>query len=143
MIIRYVDELNDLVSNLCLVEIILFGLLLSALLFLVIIVTKTSRLVMAIMYIIFIIFKLFTFYWLCNELTERSSALADALYNIPWYMFNIVNQKTVMLMMARAQKRSLQIMIGAFTPPVNLQRFQSVLNVSYTFITLLREKLQK
>ena len=141
-IIRYVDELNGLISMLCLAEILLFGVLLSALLFLVVIVEQTSRLILAVSYISFIIFQLFTFYWLCNDLIAQSVHLADAVYDVPWYAYDIPNQRTVLLMLTRAQQRPMMIMIGAFTP-VTLERFQSILNVSYTYITLLRGKLQK
>lgn len=140
-VILYMDELNSLISTLCLVEIILFGVLLSALLFLILIVTKLTPLVLAVCYISFILFQLFTFYWLCNELTSQSTMLANAVYDIPWYAYTPQNQRTILGMMARAQQRPMMIMLGSFTP-VNLERFQSVLNVSYTYITLLRGKLQ-
>lgn len=138
--IRYMDELNYLISTLCLVEIILFGVLLSALLFLILIVENTSRLILSVCYISFILFQLFTFYWLCNDLISQSLMMADATYATPWYNYNVQNQKTIMMIMARAQQRPMMIMIGAFTP-VTLERFQSILNVSYTYITLLRNKI--
>lgn len=140
-VIRYVDELNSLISPLCLVEIILYGLLLSALLFLILTLTQLTPLILTIGQISFILFQLFTFYWLCNELISQSTRLANAVYDIPWYAYTPRNQRTIQWLIIRAQQRPMMIMIGAFTS-VNLERFQSVLNVSYTYITLLRGKLQ-
>lgn len=70
-IIRYVKEINSLVSVVCLVELIFFGVLLSALLFLVNTVEKTSQLVIASSYIFLIMVQLFTLYWNSNELLEE------------------------------------------------------------------------
>lgn len=70
-IIRYVEEINELVSLVCFVELIFFGVLLSALLFLVIIVQKTSQLIMAVSYIFLIMVQLFAIYWNSNELMEE------------------------------------------------------------------------
>lgn len=135
-IIRYVEELNELVATVCLVEIILFGILLSALLFLTVIVQKTVQLVFACIYIFMIMFQLFNFYWLSNELIEQSGELGFALYDSPWYTFSIKNRKTFLLVLLRTQK-PLNIMIGNIAP-VTLQTFQSIINVSYSYFTILR-----
>lgn len=139
-IIRYVDEINELVSTVCLVEIILFGVLLSALLFLTVIVQKRVQLMFACIYIFMIMFQLFTFYWLSNELIEQSGQLGHALYESPWYTFNIQNRKTLLLVMARTQN-PLNIMIGNIAP-ITLQTFQSIINVSYSYFTILRRNLE-
>lgn len=70
-IIKYVQDVNGLVSTVCLVEIILFGVLLCALLFLVIIVQKTAQLIIACCYIFLIMVQLFTLYYSSNELLEE------------------------------------------------------------------------
>lgn len=70
-IVRYVNEMNELVSVICLVELVLFGVLLSALLFLVNIVGKTSQLIMACSYIFLIMVQLFALYWNSNEMREE------------------------------------------------------------------------
>lgn len=70
-IVRYVREMNELVSIICLVELLLFGVLLSALLFLVNIVEKTSQLIIACSYIFLIMVQLFALYWNSNEMREE------------------------------------------------------------------------
>lgn len=70
-IIRYVAELNAIVSTVCLVEIIIFGALLCLLLFLVQIVENGVQLIVYIIFIGCIIFQLLTLYWLSNELIEQ------------------------------------------------------------------------
>lgn len=70
-IIRYVAELNAIVSTVCLVEIIIFGALLCLLLFLVQIVERGFALGVCIAFIGCILFQLLTLYWLANELIEQ------------------------------------------------------------------------
>lgn len=70
-ILRYVHEINELVSTVCLIELIFFGVLIVALLFLVNIVQKTSQLIIALSYIFLIMVQLFTLYWNSNELLEE------------------------------------------------------------------------
>lgn len=140
-IIRYVEEINELISFVCLVEIILFGGLLSALLFLTVIVKQTGQFVFACIYIFMILFQLFNFYWLSNELIQQSGELGYALYDSPWYTFSVRNRKTLLLTMARAQQ-PLEIMLGNVAP-ITLQTFQSILNVSYSYFTVMRRNLIK
>lgn len=70
-IIRYVREMNGIVSMVCLVEIILFLLLLCALLFLIIIVDKMSQFGLAVTYIMFVLFHLFVIYYISNEMIQQ------------------------------------------------------------------------
>lgn len=135
-IIIYVDKINDLMATVCLVELLAFGILLSALLFLCNVVTKTPQLIMAACYIILIVVQLFTPYWHANEVLEQSLNIGGSLYDAPWYRFNVRNRK-IALMIIRRSQRPLRIMIGNFYP-ITLQMFQSILNVSYTYFTLLR-----
>lgn len=135
-IIRYVEEMNTLVSTVCLVEIVLFGLLLMALLFTVVMASKTSQVVLGCVYIFMIIFQLFAMYYLSNELIEQSGDIGYALYETPWYRLSVRNQKTVLLIIARTQ-RPLEVMIGNVAP-ITLQTFQSILNVSYSYFNILR-----
>lgn len=139
-IIRYVDEMNQLVSMVCLVEIVLFGLLLMALLFTVVMAEKRSQVLLGCIYIFMIIFQLFAIYYLSNELIEESGAMGFALYDSPWYTFSIKNQKTAMLVIARTQ-RPLEVMIGNVAP-ITLQTFQSILNVSYSYFNILQGGLK-
>lgn len=138
-IIRYVDELNGVVSTIMLVEIILFGTILFVLLFTAIVTTQKSVMVWAIIYIVSILFQLLPMYYLSNQLIVESSQLGYALYDAPWYTFNTSNQKTILLFILRSQ-RPLEIMIGNVAP-VTLQTFQSILNMSYSYCNILRGEM--
>lgn len=70
-IIRYVREMNGIVSTVCLVEILIFLLLLCALLFLIIMVQKLTQLALAVIYIFNILFHLFVIYWISNEMIQQ------------------------------------------------------------------------
>lgn len=70
-VIRYIKEINDLLSLICLVEMISFALIVSALLFMIIIVDKTSQLIMGVSFIVVVLMQLFAIYWISNELIEE------------------------------------------------------------------------
>lgn len=135
-IIIYVDKINNLMATVCLVELLAFGILLFALLFLCNVVTKMPQLIMAACYIILIVVQLFTPYWHSNEVLVQSLNIGGSLYDAPWYRLNVRNRKIVLMIIRRSQL-PLRIMIGNFCP-ITLQMFQSILNVSYTYFTLLR-----
>lgn len=87
-IIRYVAEMNELVSVVCLLELIFFGLLICALLFLVIIVQKTSQLIIACSYIFLIMVQLFALYWNSNELLEEVGILSLSVEKMGFICFS-------------------------------------------------------
>lgn len=66
-IIVYVARLNNLVATVNLIELVAFGILLCALLFLCNIVTKLPQLIMALSYVVLIMVQLFIPYWNANE----------------------------------------------------------------------------
>lgn len=66
-IIVYIGRINNLVATINLVELLAFGVLLCALLFLCNIVTKLAQLLMAFSYIVLIVVQLFIPYWNANE----------------------------------------------------------------------------
>lgn len=78
-IIRYVTELNEIVSTAFLVELILFGMLLCVLLFFVQLVDKTSLRLLGVTFIFIILSQLFVLYWLSNELIEEVRRLSQIM----------------------------------------------------------------
>lgn len=139
-IIRYVEELNGVVSTVFLIEIIIFGVLLCALLFLVQIVQGTNEFILGVIQIFLIIFQLFVLYYLSNELIEQSNELRFALFDCPWYCFSSKNKLTLLIMLAKMQI-PLEITVGNIAP-ITLQTFQKILNVSYSYFTILRRSLE-
>ena len=138
-IVRYFDDLNELFATVFLVEILLFGTLLMALLFTVLIAEHTSEALLGCIYIFMIIFQLFAMYYLSNEITEQSGDLSFALYDCPWYTFSLGNRKTLMLVLARTRKPCV-VMLGPLAP-ITLNTFQAILNMSYSYFNLLRQSL--
>lgn len=135
-IIRFFDEFNDITSTCILVETLLFGVLFLVLLFTVIVSKQTKVIVWSSIYIGMILIQMFVMYFLANEIIEESYRLAYSLYETPWFDLSIANQKTLLVMMVRAQN-PMNIMIGSMAP-MNLQTFQSILNVSYSYCNILR-----
>lgn len=140
-IVCFIEELNSNVSTVFLIEIIVFGILLCALLFVVQVVEDPNAAVVAGIQCLLIIIQLFILYYFSNELIEQSNDLGTALYDSPWYCFDLKNRRTMMLILARMQQ-PMTIMVGDFAP-ITLKTFQSILNVSYTYFTVLRNTLVK
>lgn len=74
-LIHYVSGMNEIFSTMFLVEIIIFGLLLCALLFLLIIVQKISQIILTVSMLFMIFSQLFIAYWMANEMIEQVNEL--------------------------------------------------------------------
>ncbi|XP_052895202.1 odorant receptor Or2 [Anopheles moucheti] len=135
-IIQYVHDLNSLVTHLCLLEFLSFGMMLCALLFLLSISNQLAQMIMIGSYIFMILSQMFAFYWHANEVLEQSLGIGDAIYNGTWPDFDEHIRKKLILIIARAQ-RPMAIKVGNVYP-MTLEMFQKLLNVSYSYFTLLR-----
>uniref|UniRef100_A0A182Q232 Uncharacterized protein n=1 Tax=Anopheles farauti TaxID=69004 RepID=A0A182Q232_9DIPT len=101
---RYVQELNDLVTYICLIEFLSFGLMLCALLFLLNIISVMAQIVIVGAYIFMILTQIFAFYWHSNEVREESMAIAEAAYSGPWLNVDNAIKKKLLLITIRAQR---------------------------------------
>uniref|UniRef100_A0A182P384 Uncharacterized protein n=1 Tax=Anopheles epiroticus TaxID=199890 RepID=A0A182P384_9DIPT len=135
-IIQYVHDLNSLVTHLCLLEFLSFGMMLCALLFLLSISNQLAQMIMIGSYIFMILSQMFAFYWHANEVLEQSLGIGNAIYNGAWPDFEEPIRKKLILIIARAQ-RPMTIKVGNVYP-MTLEMFQKLLNVSYSYFTLLR-----
>ncbi|XP_062553786.1 odorant receptor Or2-like [Armigeres subalbatus] len=135
-IITYVAELNSLVTYICFFEFISFGAMLCALLFLLNIIENVAQTVIVFAYIFMIISQIFAFYWHANEVREESMNIAEAAYSGPWVELDNSIKKHLLLVILRAQQ-PLDITVGNVYP-MTLEMFQSLLNASYSYFTLLR-----
>ncbi|XP_055600381.1 odorant receptor Or2-like [Uranotaenia lowii] len=134
--IIYVREMNSMVTYICLVEFLSFGLMLCALLFLFNIIEHMAQFIIVAAYIFMIISQIFAFYWHGNEIREESVAIAEAAYSGYWVELHPSVRRKLLLIILRAQK-PLQITVGNIYP-MTLEMFQSLLNASYSYFTLLR-----
>uniref|UniRef100_A0A182S530 Uncharacterized protein n=1 Tax=Anopheles funestus TaxID=62324 RepID=A0A182S530_ANOFN len=135
-IIRYVKDINDLVTYICLIEFLSFGLILCALLFLLNVINVMAQIVIVVAYIFSMLAQIFAFYWHSNEVREESMKIAEAAYSGPWVEVENSIKKKLLLIIIRAQ-RPLEITVGNLYP-MTLEMFQSLLNVSYSYFTILR-----
>uniref|UniRef100_A0A182VV01 Odorant receptor n=1 Tax=Anopheles minimus TaxID=112268 RepID=A0A182VV01_9DIPT len=135
-IIRYVKDINDLVTYICLIEFLSFGLILCALLFLLNVINVMAQAVIVVAYIFSMLAQIFAFYWHSNEVREESMKIAEAAYSGPWVDVENSIKKKLLLIIIRAQ-RPLEITVGNLYP-MTLEMFQSLLNVSYSYFTILR-----
>ncbi|XP_052840047.1 LOW QUALITY PROTEIN: odorant receptor 49b [Drosophila gunungcola] len=135
-IIEYMDHINELTTMVFLFELMAFSALLCALLFMLIIVSGTSQLIIVCMYINMILAQILALYWYANELREQNLAVATAAYDMEWYTFDVPVRKNIIFMMMRAQ-RPASILLGSIRP-ITLELFQNLLNTTYTFFTVLK-----
>ncbi|XP_016986100.1 odorant receptor 49b [Drosophila rhopaloa] len=135
-IIDYMDHINELTTMIFLFELMAFSALLCALLFMLLIVSGTSQLIIVCMYINMILAQILALYWYANELREQNLAVATAAYDTEWYTFEVPLRKNIIFMMMRAQ-RPASILLGNIRP-ITLELFQNLLNTTYTFFTVLK-----
>ncbi|XP_013102404.1 odorant receptor 49b [Stomoxys calcitrans] len=135
-IIEYIKTVNSLTTFIFLLEFIAFGTLLCALLFLLMFVDSAAQAIIVYAYITMIFSQILALYWYANELTEQNLKIAAAAYETEWFTFEIPTQKSILLLILRAQKPS-SIKVGNIYP-ITLELFQSLLNASYSYFTLLK-----
>ncbi|XP_055543697.1 odorant receptor Or2-like [Wyeomyia smithii] len=135
-IMDHVQDLNSLISHICLIECLLFGALLCGLLYLLTTTENQSLFVLIIVYFNTIVAQVFILYWHANEVREESLAIADSAYAGPWTEYDESVRQKLLLIILRAQ-RPLEIKLGN-SFPMTLEMFQSLLNASYSFYTILR-----
>ncbi|XP_020815382.1 odorant receptor 43a [Drosophila serrata] len=135
-VMRYVRELNALVTNILAAEAIIFGSIISMLLFCLNIITSPTQVISIVMYIFTMLYVLFTYYNRANDLSLENNRVAEAVYNVPWYEARIRFRKTLLIFLMQTQ-RPLEIRVGNVYP-MTLAMFQSLLNASYSYFTMLR-----
>ncbi|KAM7344949.1 odorant receptor 10-like isoform 2-T2 [Cochliomyia hominivorax] len=133
-IIRFGQTLEDLVSFVCLVELVLFTMMLCVLLVCVLLITT-------VVYIVCILYALFISYWHANEFSSESLKISNAVYNIDWTNSSPEVRKCVLILLVRSQT-SLKISAGGMYP-MTLEAFQALLNSAYTYFNMLRGLMAK
>lgn len=135
------NELNQIVSLVFLVEMIIFGFLMSSNIFLVQIAVGTNYFIVILLEMAMTLFQMFVLYFVSNQLIVESSELAYSLYSSPWYSFNSTNQSTVLILLAHLQEPL--VVKSGNNVPISLLTFQSILNGAYSYFAILRESLIK
>ncbi|XP_073823823.1 odorant receptor 30a-like [Musca autumnalis] len=135
-LINFVDTINDLTTYIFLFEFMAFGVMLCAMLFLLVIVETVGQMVVICSYIFLIFGQSVIMYYFANELYDESLKVAIAAYESNWFDFDVSTQKTIKLLILRAQKPC-AILVGKVYP-MNLEMFQSLLNATYSYFTLLK-----
>ncbi|XP_017129254.1 odorant receptor 43a [Drosophila elegans] len=135
-VLGYVRELNQLVTNIVAAEAIIFGSIICSLLFCLNIITSPTQIISIVMYIFTMLYVLFTYYNRANDLAIENNRVAEAVYNVPWYEASIRFRKTLLIFLMQTQN-PLEIRVGNVYP-MTLAMFQSLLNASYSYFTMLR-----
>ncbi|XP_033610191.1 odorant receptor 49b-like [Cryptotermes secundus] len=75
--------------------------------------------------------------WFATQLQVHGGSIAEAAYACEWYNESIAFQKSVGLIMMRAQ-RPVVLTLGPFGT-VSLELFAAVVQSAYSYLTLLRQ----
>ncbi|KAH8267092.1 hypothetical protein KR018_003729 [Drosophila ironensis] len=135
-VMGYVRALNELVTKIVAAEAIIFGSIICSLLFCLNIITSPTQVISIVMYIFTMLYVLYTYYNRANDLSIENLRVAEAVYNVPWYEENVRFRKTLLIFLMQTQ-RALEIRVGNVYP-MTLAMFQSLLNASYSYFTMLR-----
>ncbi|XP_055921892.1 odorant receptor 49b-like isoform X1 [Eupeodes corollae] len=135
-IIMYVSIINNLTTYVFLVEFICFGTLLCGLLFLLNIAETTAQVTIAVTQISMIFSQILTLYWYASQLAEESGKVADAAYDVNWFLIEKPMQTNILMLIMRAQSPCVMTVGNIY--PMSLEMFQSLLNASYSYFTILR-----
>ncbi|XP_030377828.1 odorant receptor 30a [Scaptodrosophila lebanonensis] len=135
-VVNFVNQMNSLTNALYLVEFLCFGAMLCVLLFSLIIAQTIGQTIIVIAYVIMIFSNSIVLYYVANELYYESFHVSIAAYESNWLDFDVDTQKMLKLLILRSQK-PLAVLVGGVYP-MNLKMLQSLLNVIYSFFTLLR-----
>ncbi|EDW60087.1 odorant receptor 43a [Drosophila virilis] len=132
----YVRKLTTLVTYIVGVEAIIFGSIICSLLFCLNIITSRTQMISIVMYILTMLYVLFTYYNRANDLVIECSRVTQAAYNVPWMECSLRFRQTLLIFLMQTQ-RPLVIKVGNVYP-MTLAMFQSLLNASYSYFTMLR-----
>ncbi|XP_023162673.2 odorant receptor 43a [Drosophila hydei] len=135
-IASYVRNFTTLVTYIIGAEALIFGGIISSLLFCLNIITSVTQMISIVMYILTMLYVLYTYYNRANELVIESAHVSQAVYNVPWLECGMRFRKTLLIFLMQTQ-RPLVIKAGNVYP-MTLAMFQSLLNASYSYFTMLR-----
>uniref|UniRef100_A0A1B0GFY1 Odorant receptor n=1 Tax=Glossina morsitans morsitans TaxID=37546 RepID=A0A1B0GFY1_GLOMM len=102
-IIRYGEELEDLVALISMVELILFTVMLCVLLVFFLITENFVDQIATVIYIFSIFYVLFISYWHTNAFSAESLKIPDAAYRIDWAESGPETRKCLLILISRSQ----------------------------------------
>ncbi|KAH8415833.1 hypothetical protein KR222_001915 [Zaprionus bogoriensis] len=135
-IASYVQGFNSLVTYIVGVEALIFGSIICLLLFCLNIISSHTQMISIVMYILTMLYVLYTYYNRANDLVIESARVSQAVYDVPWYEGDVRFRKTLLIFLMQTQM-PLVIRVGNVYP-MTLAMFQSLLNASYSYFTMLR-----
>ncbi|XP_060524236.1 odorant receptor 49b-like [Cylas formicarius] len=131
-LIQYVEDLNESFKNILLLEYIVSGVLLAAL---ILQITGGNQRLLVCFVLLVSVVQLLTFAWSANEIIVQSAELARALFESKWYDQNTPAKLMTQIMMMRCQK-PLSLSIGPFGV-MDLNVGLSRLKLGYSYTSLM------
>ncbi|XP_049818550.1 putative odorant receptor 85d [Aethina tumida] len=138
-IIEYTEQFNNDINLILLVDFTLNSVQVASIFFqLVTLKLSLLNLVFLTTYFGLTSLQIFSSAWFANEIKEQSLGVADAICEHNWHEQSLSIQKTLMLMMTRAQK-PLTLTVGPFSTMSNNTPI-TIMKASYSYVTLMTSK---
>ncbi|XP_055640997.1 uncharacterized protein LOC129778244 [Toxorhynchites rutilus septentrionalis] len=87
------------------------------------------------------VIETYGFSYLGSELTREAESVGKAIYNLPWYEDSVKLQRYYRLIIQRSQRTTGVTAAKFFF--VGIEKFGSVVNLSYTYYLVLKDALSK
>ncbi|GAB0091986.1 hypothetical protein DMENIID0001_069150 [Sergentomyia squamirostris] len=134
--LNYANKLSDLFAQIFSIEYIIQSLSLVMVLFNLNVVTNRLEIFIHICYVVMNLLVSFLFNLHAQLLQIQNEKFLEALYNSPWYIMPKRCQFYVQMLLKQSQSPPTITVCGMF--PLDLAAFQTMINRSYTYYTLLR-----
>nr|WJJ63324.1 odorant receptor 24 [Pachyrhinus yasumatsui] len=140
-LIRFVESLNEATKSVMLMEFLLNSVNVASVLIQIIRMQSFLELAFPVFYFALLIMQVFVLGWTANDIKLQSLAIADAIYESPWYEQNEAAKKLLHIMLLRAQ-RPLVLTIGPFNP-MTTETALMTMKASYSYVTLMMKSYEK
>ncbi|GLV40357.1 Odorant receptor 43a [Carabus blaptoides fortunei] len=137
MIIKYVEDLDNLISSVMFLDFMVCSVMLCAIGLWAILEGANIYLIFTMEYLMSLLIELFMYSWYANEIILESSNVAKAAWESRWYDCGNNVKKGLILVIMRAQRPCILTAGGFYT--MSLQTFLQILQATYSYVALLRQ----
>nr|WJJ63323.1 odorant receptor 23 [Pachyrhinus yasumatsui] len=137
-LIAFTTHVNRSCRNIILMEFILTTLDVASVA-LNITMMNLSDMAWLVLYLPLLILQIYSLAWSTNEVYIQSQAIADAAYESKWYLLNKKGRYLTQIIIQRAQRRPLNMTIGAFGP-MTMESFLMIMKGAYSYVSLMKNK---
>ncbi|XP_011302148.1 odorant receptor 13a-like [Fopius arisanus] len=145
-LINFINTIKELYKNTILGIVVVLSILICLQLYqLMTTVGELFSQIHSFVYVCNTVVQLFFFLLTCNDLSEASTDLSQAAYDVKWFFMKsdalkkrLANDLTIVI---RRSQKPCNLAVGEFSS-VTLRTFTSICNTSFSYLTLMRQTVQ-